>query len=211
MKFSPIKIAQQFKRYYKVFSLSIYGLTIFALFWVLIAGNQLAPFRFLGKKFGDIAVICFCLSLVPGIARRLKMKNTAITILGLVRPQLGKLMFVFVVFHMITLRLIPSIKFGVEFPSLFEIFGWLAFLLTLPLYLTSNPQMTARLGKNWKRLHRLVYIIVWLVFLHLAFGSMNLSFWLVTPTAIVELMSLFVEYIQKRAIVEKQQDTRILN
>jgi sulfoxide reductase heme-binding subunit YedZ len=33
-------------------------------------------------------------------------------------------------------------------------------LLLIPLVITSFPPWSSRLGKNWKRLHRLVYVIV---------------------------------------------------
>ncbi|MDT8387050.1 MAG: protein-methionine-sulfoxide reductase heme-binding subunit MsrQ [Thiogranum sp.] len=44
--------------------------------------------------------------------------------------------------------------------------GMLAYLLLLPLALTSNRYMIRRLGKNWKRLHRLAYVIPALGVLH---------------------------------------------
>lgn len=37
--------------------------------------------------------------------------------------------------------------------------GMLAFVLLLPLALTSNRFMVRKLGKNWKRLHRLAYVV----------------------------------------------------
>jgi sulfoxide reductase heme-binding subunit YedZ len=44
--------------------------------------------------------------------------------------------------------------------------GMLAFVLLLPLALTSNSAMVRRLGRNWKRLHRLAYVIPLLGVLH---------------------------------------------
>jgi sulfoxide reductase heme-binding subunit YedZ len=44
--------------------------------------------------------------------------------------------------------------------------GFSAFLLLLPLALTSNQAMLRRLGRNWKRLHQLVYAILVLAVLH---------------------------------------------
>lgn len=44
--------------------------------------------------------------------------------------------------------------------------GFSAFLLLLPLALTSNQAMLRRLGRNWKRLHQLVYAILVLALLH---------------------------------------------
>ncbi len=44
--------------------------------------------------------------------------------------------------------------------------GMLAFFLLLPLVLTSTKNMMCRLGRNWKKLHRLVYLIAILGVLH---------------------------------------------
>ena len=46
------------------------------------------------------------------------------------------------------------------------IVGLIAFLLLLPLALTSFKYWMKRLGKNWKRLHKLVYIISPIVAFH---------------------------------------------
>ncbi|MBL0348262.1 protein-methionine-sulfoxide reductase heme-binding subunit MsrQ [Candidatus Villigracilis affinis] len=56
------------------------------------------------------------------------------------------------------------IKEVVEKPRL--IVGVIAFILLIPLALTSFDIWKKRLGKNWKRLHQLVYLIAPLVFLH---------------------------------------------
>ena len=45
-------------------------------------------------------------------------------------------------------------------------FGFSAFLLLVPLAVTSNQAMVRRLGKRWKQLHRLTYAIVMLGVLH---------------------------------------------
>ena len=44
--------------------------------------------------------------------------------------------------------------------------GFSAFVLLLPLALTSNQAMIRRLGKSWKKLHQLVYLVVLLGVLH---------------------------------------------
>lgn len=44
--------------------------------------------------------------------------------------------------------------------------GFSALVLLLPLALTSTKAMIRRLGKNWKRLHQLIYAIAILVILH---------------------------------------------
>ena len=44
--------------------------------------------------------------------------------------------------------------------------GFSAFVLLLPLAVTSNQAMIRRLGKKWKSLHQLVYLILLLALLH---------------------------------------------
>lgn len=45
-------------------------------------------------------------------------------------------------------------------------FGFFALLFTIPLTLTSSAWMMKKLGKNWKRLHRTVYIVIILTVIH---------------------------------------------
>ncbi len=44
--------------------------------------------------------------------------------------------------------------------------GFSGFILLIPLAITSNQAMVRRLGKNWKKLHRLTYLIALLGVLH---------------------------------------------
>lgn len=48
------------------------------------------------------------------------------------------------------------------------IFGMLAFLMLIPLAMTSFDIWKRRLGRRWKQLHRVVYVIVPIVILHYA-------------------------------------------
>lgn len=52
------------------------------------------------------------------------------------------------------------------FEKPYIIVGAIAFLLLIPLGITSFDIWKVRLGKNWKRLHQIVYIIAPLVVLH---------------------------------------------
>lgn len=52
------------------------------------------------------------------------------------------------------------------FEKPYIIVGAIAFLLLIPLGVTSFDIWKVRLGKNWKRLHKIVYIIAPLVVLH---------------------------------------------
>ena len=61
------------------------------------------------------------------------------------------------------------------------LFGTIAFLLFIPLALTSNRWSMKKLGKNWKRLHYLVYFIAAAIFLHLLFLGTGLDFAILFP------------------------------
>lgn len=53
--------------------------------------------------------------------------------------------------------------------------GMAAFILLIPVTFTSTNNMMRRLGKNWRRLHRLVYLIALLMILH---------FWMLTKVGV---------------------------
>lgn len=52
--------------------------------------------------------------------------------------------------------------------------GWLAFVIFVPLVLTSNDASLRRLKRSWKKLHRFVYPAALLTFAHWVFVSFNL-------------------------------------
>jgi DMSO/TMAO reductase YedYZ heme-binding membrane subunit len=50
----------------------------------------------------------------------------------------------------------------------FTLIGFLMVLLAIPLFLTGNNWAQRKLGRYWKKLHRLIYVIWGLLFFHLA-------------------------------------------
>jgi sulfoxide reductase heme-binding subunit YedZ len=57
--------------------------------------------------------------------------------------------------------------FGRLAGHVFELMGFMMVMLVIPLLLTGNPWAQRKLGKYWKRLHRLIYVIWALLFAHL--------------------------------------------
>jgi sulfoxide reductase heme-binding subunit YedZ len=64
-----------------------------------------------------------------------------------------------------------SLLFETVFQKPYVIVGALSFLLLIPLGLTSFDVWKKRLGKTWKRVHQLVYLIAPLVILHYAWSK----------------------------------------
>ncbi|QXH36521.1 protein-methionine-sulfoxide reductase heme-binding subunit MsrQ [Pseudomonas muyukensis] len=88
-----------------------------------------------------------------------------------VRRQLGLWCFAYIVLHLMAyLVFILGLdwgQFGVELRKRpYIIVGALGFVGLLALAVTSNRYSQKRLGARWKRLHRLVYVILGLGLLH---------------------------------------------
>jgi sulfoxide reductase heme-binding subunit YedZ len=80
--------------------------------------------------------------------------------------------FVYSFLHLLAYLLL---LLGLEFNELgadiqkrpYILFGFAAFVLLAPLAVTSTNNWQRRLMSNWKRLHKLVYIVIILVLMHL--------------------------------------------
>jgi sulfoxide reductase heme-binding subunit YedZ len=87
------------------------------------------------------------------------------------RRALGLYTFMYAVIHVI---IFADLDYGLAWSRLAQelfqkprlIVGMLAFALLIPLAITSFDIWKIRLGKKWKRLHQLVYLIAPLVLLH---------------------------------------------
>lgn len=87
------------------------------------------------------------------------------------RRMLGLFAFFYATLHFITYIWFDQyfdwaeiVKDVIERP--FITVGFTAFVLLIPLALTSNKMMMRRLKKNWVRLHKLIYVIAVLAVLH---------------------------------------------
>ncbi|HEX4909954.1 MAG TPA: protein-methionine-sulfoxide reductase heme-binding subunit MsrQ [Permianibacter sp.] len=116
---------------------------------------------------GQWALYSLWLSLAVTPVRRL----TGIGALLLVRRLLGLFAFFYACLHLTSYMLLYM---GLDWPTLVEdlterpyiIVGFLAFLGLLPLAWTSTRRQMRRLGRRWGRLHRLVYPVAGLAWLH---------------------------------------------
>lgn len=89
-----------------------------------------------------------------------------------IRRQLGLWTFTYACLHFSAwLLFILGLDLGLLAGEIAEhpyiLVGFAAWLLLLPLAITSNNWSMRKLGRNWKRLHRLAYLILLLGLLHL--------------------------------------------
>jgi sulfoxide reductase heme-binding subunit YedZ len=92
------------------------------------------------------------------------------------RRALGLYAFMYATIHVI---IFADLDYGLAWSLIVQtilekpyiVVGVIAFLMLVPLAFTSFDIWKKRLGKNWKRLHQLVYLIAPLVVLHYAWGK----------------------------------------
>lgn len=92
-----------------------------------------------------------------------------------VRRALGLYAFFYVCLH---LSIFIGLDYGLDlelireaiFEKRYALMGFAAFLTLLPLALTSTKGWMKRLGQNWKRLHRWVYLAAVLAVIHYVWG-----------------------------------------
>ena len=156
-------------------------------------------FYTIGVFFGRTALTLLGIVVLPGILGRFAVEIKLTRIITLFRRQLGILVFVLAFSHYQLVRGI-SIYTG-QIPLLprpvFEVLGTSALFLMFLMFLTSNNFSQKTLGKNWKKLHRVVYIILWLLVLHT--GLQRISIWsvFILTFALLELTSLIYNYFKK--------------
>ncbi len=152
------------------------------------------PGDVLVDRFGTWSIrILYLTLLVSSISRLFK-----IPILVQHRRTCGLFAFTYVVLHFTAYL---SAILGFDFNTLlgdfskrpYIMFGMIALLLLIPLAITSTRGWRKRLKLNWKRLHRLIYLIAVLAFIHLSMQERSTY----TDTVIYGsiLVLLFVERI----------------
>ncbi len=141
------------------------------LAWRYWGGALFDPIRQVTTTTGRTALVLLLLTLAC----------TPIAVLGFrrvmrVRRALGLYAFLYAVLHFMTFA---GWDYGFDLQLLksaildqrFVLAGSVAFLLLLPLAVTSTRGWQRRLGKNWKRLHRLVYLAGVAVIVHFVWLS----------------------------------------
>jgi len=156
------------KRWLKPLVFAVCLLPLIVLGWQLYAGQLGAnPIDEVADTTGEWALRFLLITLMATPLKRLFGWAWTIRI----RRMLGLYAFFYASLHLFTYLLLDQFfDWGEIWLDILErpfiTVGMLAFVLLLPLAITSNKSMMRRLGRNWKRLHRLAYIIPALGVLH---------------------------------------------
>lgn len=153
------------------------------LFWLLwraaIGDLGVDPVNTINNVTGRAAIIALFLSLACTPLSTILGFHRALT----VRKSLGLIAFLYVSLHLLNF---VGLDYGLN-PELivqdallskpYILAGGLAFLLLLPLAITSTRGWMRRLGKRWKQLHRLVYVAGALAVLHFLWQAKATERW----------------------------------
>lgn len=140
-----------------------------AVYVSLAAQNQLGanPIEHLTRSSGDWTLYLLTLTLAITPLRRLSGQHW----LQALRRMLGLFAFFYASLHFITFIWFDHF-FDLDdiwadvWKRPFITVGFAAFVLLIPLALTSTKTMQRRLGRYWSRLHRMIYLTALLALLH---------------------------------------------
>jgi sulfoxide reductase heme-binding subunit YedZ len=76
--------------------------------------------------------------------------------------------------------------------------GWLAFLIFVPLAMTSNNAAVRHLGGRWKRLHRAIYVAAALTFAHWVLTAFDPTAGYIHLAVLVAFMVLRIWQVSRR-------------
>lgn len=172
-----------------------------ALLWFIVSYSLVGDMAAIGMlfdiglKFGQAALMLYVLTLIPGILKRFNVLSQIRVVLHAFRRHFGIVMYIAMFIHMSWTTTLPLISvFGYDlskFPMLatFQLVGLAAALILLPLFVTSNDFSVKKLGPWWKRIHRLTYVAMFLIFLHVALVESPKWLVLITTTMIIWIFS----------------------
>ena len=186
------------RKYWLKSSLFIWAsLPLINLVFLISTGNLgTNPQEFIERYLGTCTLIL--LLMAYSISIRL---NKAIPHLISCRRMIGLFSFVYMTFHFFAFLIFEHsfvmADFFRDFSNRpFVFFGTLAFLITIPLALTSNSASMKILGKWWKKLHSIIPVIILLSLAHYFFhkAGKNDFFWPVVATVIFGILYVAKKY-----------------
>ncbi len=126
---------------------------------------------------GEWTLIFICLTLAMSPLKKLTNLNFWVK----ARRMLGLFVFFYASLHLLTY---VGIDYRFSWQPIFDdvvkkkyIFvGFAAWVLLIPLTITSSQKMIILLKQNWKKLHRLIYVIAFLGSLHFIWLSKTIYF-----------------------------------
>ncbi|MES2579338.1 MAG: protein-methionine-sulfoxide reductase heme-binding subunit MsrQ [Pseudomonadota bacterium] len=186
------------------------------LIWLGVHDDLSAnPVEFVERSTGTWALVFLLITLSMTPIRLLTGQVWQIQL----RRMLGLWMFFYACLHITTYIWLDYsflwtdiVKDIIKHP--YVIVGFMAFMLTIPLAITSNKFMIKRLKKNWKKLHQVVYLIAILAILHfwwLVKKDVTEPFYYAAVLGILFGIRLYYKYSSNKYLSSKSSSSPQMN
>ena len=157
------------------------------------------PVKKIMNHFGEWTLIFICLTLAMSPLKRF----TSLAFWTKFRRMLGLFVFFYATIHLLTYigldyRFDWQPIFNDVLKKKFIFIGFSAWLLLIPLAATSSQKMINLLKQNWKKLHRIVYIIAIFGALHYIWLSKTIFFKPLIYSAIIVVLLILRIRIKTR-------------
>ncbi len=189
----------------KYFKLSVVILSVIPFLIILykILLNKLGPepVKEITHFTGEWTLIFLCLTLSMTPLKRLTNLSAWVSF----RRTLGLFVFFYATLHLLTY---VGLDYRFDWQPILDdvvkkkyiFIGFTAWLLLIPLVITSSKKMVKLLKNNWKKLHRLVYIIAIFGSLHYIWLSKTIFFKPLIYFIIIIVLLAFRIKIKKRNV-----------
>ncbi len=129
------------------------------------------------KNTGTIAVSMFVFSLAINPLRIIFSKVQLFKTLMRIRRNVGVAVFIYACMHIAAFVTNKGLNANTALYFVHPVVvpGLIAFLIFIPLTITSNDYYVRKLGKRWQKLHQKAYYAEGLVFLHMILQKQNVQ------------------------------------
>ena len=187
------------RKYYKIIVFLICLWPIYSILYAIYFNSLGAePVKKITHHFGEWTLIFICLTLSMSPLKKITNSNIWISY----RRMLGLFVFFYATIHMLTY---VGLDYWFDWNSIFDdvikkkyiFIGFAAWMLLIPLAITSSQKMVRLLKKKWKRIHRLIYIIAIFGVLHYIWLSKTIFFGPLIYLIIIIILLIFRIKINK--------------
>lgn len=154
----------------------------FCLFLLVLSSFYFPIVSLISNFFGQLSLLLYILTLLPGIATRFKIILLPFTVLRLYRRHIGISMYLFALSHMI----LSGVLFSQE-PFIF--FSQIAMIILFILFITSNNFSQTKLNQLWFKIQQLTYFVMFFIFLHVALIDFGILSILLLLTIVLQIFS----------------------
>jgi len=182
---------------------------LIVLIWILGTYANFSELKFsldfysLGVRFGRFALILLGIVVLPGILGRFGLEIPITRVITLFRRQLGITVFLLAFTHYSFVRLLPILSNSYKLklpPPYFEIAGFWALTFLFLMFITSNNFAIGKMGMWWKRLHRIVYVVLWLLVLHTGLQRISIFSVFIFFFATLEVFSWIIYFFKSKSV-----------